>query len=155
MTIACFAVIVIAATVDTTTTARAFGGNRGVYATVFYGAVLPWLFRGGLVLWPAWLGMRRSQRRDPIALRFTLVTCAAVIGLTMWIGHGLEASLVFGRGRIPGPGPDGIVGTADDVWVLWWWLPLMMMWPAGYLLVRALRDRRVRNWSGRSEAGRI
>jgi hypothetical protein len=54
--------------------------------------------------------------------------------LTALASPGLEGSLVFGRGHIPGdPGPDGFVVSEDDPRPLWF-LQIVMMWPAAYIL---------------------
>ena len=55
---------------------------------------------------------------------------------------GVETAFTFGRGLTPPPGPDGIMGTADDVraWVPW--VPLVLLWPAWYSTI-LLTVRRV------------
>jgi hypothetical protein len=107
LTATLFVAVVLAGTAGTITTARAFGGNAGVFAVPFYGFVLPWLFKTALVLLPAWLRMRRGLRPVPLQLPPAILVATAVTSLTLWTGRGLQASLIFGRGTMPNPGLDG------------------------------------------------
>ncbi len=133
-------VVVIVTTVSSTTPARDFGGNAAVYSSVFYGDMLPWLFKGGLVLAPSWHGMLCGQRPAPLAVRTAAIAGIAVAGLAMLMSHRLEAPLVFALGAPPATESDGTLSTLVP-----WLLPglqLAVMWPAFYLLVAALRERR-------------
>ncbi len=56
--------------------------NDAVYSVAFYGVVLPWLFRVGLVLFPAWWGMRRGARAQPLSLHTALLLAGVVLLLT-------------------------------------------------------------------------
>lgn len=147
-TVLLFAITVVGATAGTMTTGRAFGGNAVVYSTVFYGHAVPWLFKATFVLLPAWHGVRCARRQIlPLRLSRAVIACAVVVSLTIATRRGLEASLVFGRGALPGAGLDGVVGSKDDLWTLWW-LPIPMVWPAVYLLGAAV----ARRWTASADA---
>ena len=71
----------------------------------------------------------------------------ATVALTALSTKMLEGSLTFGWGLMrPQPGPDGIVGTADDLRPLWW-LSFVMAWPAAFVLANATLTRVLRRAS--------
>src|SRR5438876_4032430 len=98
-----------------TTTARANAFNAAAFSLTFYRVVYPWLALMLLVLLPAGWGMRRSRRPTALPLLPTLLAATAVAGLTVSAARVLENSVVFGwHMMLVDPGPDGLVGTADD-----------------------------------------
>lgn len=103
--------------------------------------VFPRLLRTFLVMvpvvWGANVGVRgRSLRLIPIVIGVLLLA-----SVTMAASSHLEASMSFGRGVLPADkGPDGFVVSADDPRPLWF-LSLVMMWPAAYILAEASRER--------------
>lgn len=131
---ALFVLVVFAATLDTTTTARHNTFNDAVFSITFYNLVFPVMLRTLFVLLPALSGMHRGARSAILPLFPTIVWAVAVVILTAWTAKGLESSVVFGRGLIPADaGLDGVMGTADDPRPLRL-LPLVMLWPVGYML---------------------
>jgi len=104
-------------------------------------AVFPRLFRIFLVIvpvvWGACVGIRgRSFRLMP-----TVFGVLFLAGVTAVASRGLESSMSFGRGVLPADkGPDGFVVSADDPRPLWF-LSLVMMWPAAFVLADAIRER--------------
>lgn len=129
-----FGAIVVAATLPSTTT-----GIMGYPEAHFrpVGLLFTAVVRVALVLWPAWLGLARG--RDHAALRVSGIAIALTVAvLTLWMAKFLEGSLVFGWGlALPQPGPDGLIGTADDLRPLWW-VSLVMCWPALFLVLESV-----------------
>jgi hypothetical protein len=122
-----------------------FGGTLGTlmvnqrpnpslqYHLIF--VVLPRLVRTFLVLLPMLWGAYRGVKRSSMPLMPTLIGVLVLTTATVLSSKGLEGSVVFGRGRIPqDPGPDGFIGSVDDPRPLWF-LSLVMLWPAAYILV--------------------
>ena len=129
--------LVVGGTIGSTTTGQANPFNRVVFSSTFYGVVFPWFVRIALVLLPIFYGIRRSLRSRSLPLLFTVLCLILVIALTLAKAKGIESSFIFGRGIIPlDPGPDGLTGTADDPRPLRL-LPLVMAWPAAYLVARS------------------
>lgn len=100
-------------------------------------ALLTIAVRLALVAGPLVLAMRRPTNRQLVT---AAVACSATI-LTIATAAGLETAFTFGRGIIPPPGPDGIVGTADDVrrWIPW--IAAVLLWPGWYSIASARRRR--------------
>lgn len=140
ITASLFCLAVLAGTVGTDTTARNHF-NSEVFSVRFYGVVFPRLLRVTFVLLPAVWGMQWSRRRPSPPLLPAVVGLVATMVLTAWAARDLEGSVVFGRGLIPSdPGVDGFVGTSDDPRP-WWGLPLVMIWPAAYIVATTTWQR--------------
>ena len=141
LTVTLLCVIVVTATWGTNTIAhlhRHHGFSLEHHITF---AVFPRLLRVFLVLlpvvWGAWWAVRRRAPRIVPAL-IGLMLLASV---TVVASRGLESSMSFGRGVVPADkGPDGFVVSADDPRPLWF-LSLVMMWPAAYVAIDAVRGR--------------
>ncbi len=134
-----FCANVVASTLGSTSTVRLT--PHGVQ-TIDDSAVML-VLRVLLVFLPAWRGFTRSLRPAALGRRWTIGIALAVIALTAATSHALEGSLIFGyHVMLPPPGPDHIVGTADDPRPFWW-VSLVMIWPAGFML-RTMRRRAVR-----------
>jgi hypothetical protein len=142
-TLFCF--VVLLGTVGTTTTARAY--HADVFALRFYGVVLPRLVRTFLVLLPAWLGMRASLRGRQLPPLPMIAGAIAIAILTAGATTSLEGAVTFGWYAILADGgPAGAV-TVNDVRLLWL-LPLVMIWPAAYIVATTAVNR------SRSKTGR-
>jgi hypothetical protein len=95
------------------------------------------LLRAGVVVLPAVHGMRRSGARTALPLVSTIGWAVAIVMMTAWTGKALESSVIFGRHVVrPQPGPDGVLGTLDDLRPLRL-LPLVMIWPVSYMVADA------------------
>jgi hypothetical protein len=134
---ALFALVVVVGTVTSTTT-----GAQGYPNAHFrpIGLYLTGVMRMLLVLLPALCGIdaARDGRRRPWS---TVAIAVATVALTALSTKVLEGSLIFGWGVMrPQPGPDGIVGTADDLRPLWW-LSFVMMWPAALVVMSTASGR--------------
>jgi len=127
-----FLAVVLGATVGTTTTARANELNAAVFEVPLYGVLFPRLLRALFVLLPAWLGMRRSLRQPALSWRSTAIVAGVIIGLTWWAGRGLELAMVFGRQPVH-PGSISLP--------LLHLLPLVAIWPAGFMVATAIHRR--------------
>jgi hypothetical protein len=104
------------------------------------GSILTPILRVYLVLGPAWWGLRRGSARISLGSSRAIAITVAAAALTALASKELEGSLIFGWGlMLPQPGPDGIVGTADDLRPLWW-ISLVMLWPSAYVLTHSIRD---------------
>jgi len=136
-----FAVVVFFGTLGTTIAGQPPENPSLRYHVVF--VVLPRFFRTFLVVLPlAWGAYHGSKASSP-RLGRTLLGVAVLAGATFVVSQGLERSLVFG-GLVPAdPGPDGFLISADDPRPLWF-LSLVMMWPAAYILAEASRERGTR-----------
>jgi peroxiredoxin len=100
-----FCLVVLGATVGTTTAARANAFNAEVFAVMLYRVVFPWLLRIVLVLLPAVWGMRRGYRRPALHWRATLVMAAVLSVLTVSTGPAIASAMTAGRIRIPSSPP--------------------------------------------------
>jgi hypothetical protein len=139
-----FCVAILAGTAGSSTNARTNVFNDAVFSIWFYGVAFPSLLCGVLVLLPAMHGMRRSLRELPLSLWSTAFVVTATALLTAWSSKALEGSVVFAHKFIRShPGLDDVFGTADDPRPLRL-LPLVMVWPAPYMLTLAIA--RGRHW---------
>jgi hypothetical protein len=139
-----FCVAIAAGTAGSSTNGRANPFNDAVFSIWFYDVAFPSLLCAVLVLLPAILGMRRSLRGLPVSLRSTACVFACAALLTGWSAKALEGSVLFAHTFIrSSPGLDHVFGTADDPRPLRL-LPLVMLWPAAYML--ALAIARGRPW---------
>jgi hypothetical protein len=89
-----FCLVVLLGTFGTTTTARVY--HSDVFAKRIFGVVLPRIVRTFLVLFPAWLGMRRSLRpyqRPPLSI---IAAAIAIATLTAAATKSLEGAVTFG-----------------------------------------------------------
>ena len=124
--------LVVLTLVTTTTGRNPF--NAAVFTLTFYSVLFPWIMRIALVVLPALWGMWRSRQRTSIPLLRMILWTIAIATLTAWTARSLESSVIFGRHIIrPNPGLDGVMGTVDDPRPLRL-LPLVMLWPAVYML---------------------
>jgi hypothetical protein len=103
------------------------------------GSILTPILRVYLVLGPAWCGLRRGRARMSLGSSRAIAITVAAAALTALASKELEGSLIFGWGlMLPQPGPDGVVGTADDLRPLWW-ISVVMLWPAVYVVTNSIR----------------
>ena len=120
-----------------------------MFSLTFYNVLFPLILRMVLVVLPALWGMRTGFRQGTLPIRRTIMLAVAVAATTALTARALQSSFVFGWWQgwlevfpLLGPGPDGVVVTADDVWS---WqlqlLPLVMIWPAAYMLVTSIQSR--------------
>jgi hypothetical protein len=101
VTLPIFFVVVLSATAATTTTARANIYNAAVFASAFYRWVFPALVKTTLVFFPAVLGLRHSARLQRRSLWRIVFLALAIAVLTGYTARGVEASMTFGRVRVP------------------------------------------------------
>jgi len=143
-TVLMFAVVVFFGTMGTAVAGEPRGNPSLQYHVVF--VVLPRFFRTFLVLLPAAWGAYRGSQASSLPLGPTVLAVVVLAGATFLVSQGLERSLVFG-GLVPAdPGPDGFLVSADDPRPLWF-LSLVMMWPAAFILAEASRERGMRRAS--------
>jgi hypothetical protein len=100
-------------------------------------AVLVMSVRLMLVVTPLLVAARRPTRRRETGTAAFVAAVATIF--TLITITGAETAFTFGRGITPPPGPDGIVGTADDVRMWIPWIPLLLLWPAWYSTLAAAR----------------
>jgi hypothetical protein len=132
-----FCIAILTGTAGSSTNARNLF-NAAVFSIWFYDVAFPSLLCGVLVMLPALHGMRRSLRDVPLSLGSTTFVVAATLLLTAWSAKALEGSVLFAHTFIrPHPGLDHVFGTADDPRPLRL-LPLVMLWPAAYMLTLAI-----------------
>ena len=132
-----FALMVVLGTLASTTTG-AVGYPSAHFRPI--GLYLTGVMRVLLVLLPALYGIdaARDVRRRSWS---TVAIALATVAITALSATVLEGSLIFGWGVMrPQPGPDGIVGTADDLRPLWW-VSLAMTWPAAFVVMNAAASR--------------
>jgi hypothetical protein len=143
-----FCTLLFAGTLGSSTTMRA---DSRVFATAFFRLVMPLLVRAFLVALPAIGGMRRALSREKMSLKTALLWTFAIATITVANHTAVEESASFFGwrpfGPMPDPGFDRNLGTDDDVidWKLRF-LPLVVMWPAVYLLARTSVDHFTRQW---------
>lgn len=136
-----FALVVLFGTVGSTTTVR-----MGSHGSRFVPMAITGLVRLMLVLMPAWRGMQAERRPESFSARRPMVIAVVALAITTFLTRALEGSLIFGWGvMLPQPGPDGVVGTADDLRPMWW-VSLAMVWPAACVLARAIATRSRVRW---------
>lgn len=103
--------------------------------------VFPRLLRTFLVMVPVVWGARWGLRNRALRLVPTVIGVLLLSSVTLAASRGLEGSMSFGRGVLPADkGPDGFVVSEDDPRPLWF-LSLVMLWPATYVLAEASRER--------------
>jgi hypothetical protein len=134
LTLLMFAAVVFFGTLGTVVAGQPSENPSLRYHVVF--VVLPRVFRTFLVVLPLAWGAYRGSRASSLPLGLTLLGVAVLAGATFLVSQGLERSLVFGGLVRPDPGPDGFLVSADDPRPLWF-LSLVMMWPAAYVLTAA------------------
>lgn len=152
-----FAGCLLAATLGTTTTARANALNAPIFEHAMYGAVVPLLIRVLTVIVPALLGL--TTGRGSHSLRWAAFWALAAVAATLATFRGIESSLFFGwvvRTAQPPPhdvapmlsgqwlaGSDGFIVSADDV--IGWRLhaiPLLTLCPVIFTLTSVAWRRR-------------
>jgi len=133
-----FCLVVLLGTFGTTTTARAY--HADVFSVRFYGVVLPRLVRTFLVLVPAWLGMRLSIRRYQLRPLALIAGAVAIAILTAAATTSLEGAVTFGwYALLPESGRAGVPPFDERPL---WSLPLVMLWPAAYIVATTSWQRR-------------
>jgi hypothetical protein len=138
---ALFCLVVFGGTIGSTTTGMR--GNDAVFSIAFYRVALPAIVRGLLVLVPAVCGMREGTRtrQASIPLPRAIFCIAIVIVATVASARGLEGSLLFGW---VSPSGSNVDVTELSRWRGSWklhLLPLVMMWPAAFIVASARRRR--------------
>ena len=132
MTVTLLCLVVLMGTLGTATTAQRAAAPTLQYHVIF--VVFPRLLRTFLVMLPAVLGACRGAKPRLLPIIPTVVGVLLLANVTALASHGLESSLVFGRGHTPAdPGPDGFVVSDDDPRPLWF-IQFVMIWPALYIL---------------------
>jgi len=144
LTVLMFAAVVFFGTLGTVVAGQPPGNPSLRYHVVF--VVLPRFFRTFLVVLPLAWGAFRGSQASSLPLGPTLLGVAVLAGATFLVSQGLERSLVFGGLVRADPGPDGFLVSADDPRPLWF-LSLVMMWPAAYILAQASRESGTRRSS--------
>ena len=139
---ALFCVIVFGGTLGTTTTGRQNPFNAAIFSDWFYRAALPVIVRATLVVLPALWGIRKALQVTVLSVRQAAVCAVIVVVITALTARGLEVGVIYGwvplSVRWPAAGG------------LWQWrgswslavFPLVMVWPAAYLLMSALKAQR-------------
>jgi hypothetical protein len=146
-----FCLCVLGASLLTTTTARANPYNADVFGTAYYGLFFPVLVRVNFVVWPAMYGIRWAMNAKPPTLSTALLIAAAVIALSAYTINGVEMALTLGRLHVPAgfdpgrplvstihPTLNRVSATAEQSQFLRA-LPLLLVWPAGYIATDACR----------------
>jgi hypothetical protein len=146
-----FCLLVLGASLLTTTTARANPFNADVFGTAYYGLLFPVLIKVNFVLWPAIFGMRWAINAKPLTLSAAVVIAAAVIALSAYTVNGVGMALTLGRLHDPAqfapgrpllpmlhPAVDGVSALAAPSQFLRALL-ILLMWPAGYITTDACR----------------
>jgi hypothetical protein len=129
-----FCIVVFAGTLGTTTTGLQNPFNAAVFSVPFYRVVLPVIIRAVLVVLPALWGMGNGSRLTALRVRQAIVCLLIVAALTALTARGLEGGVIFGwvPGSIRWPAAGGLWAWRDR-WPLSL-LPLVMVWPAAYML---------------------
>jgi hypothetical protein len=96
------------------------------------------IVRVALVLLPLWSGLRSGITGRALGNVRAIAFAVATIAVTVFMSKALEGSVTYGWLVPPQPGPDGIFGTEDDLRPLWW-ISLVMMWPAAYVVTNSIR----------------
>jgi hypothetical protein len=139
LTVSMLTLVVFLGTLGTSTVGQPQENPSLVYHVGF--VVLPRFFRTFLVVLPLACGAYRGSGVTSLSLGRTVLGVIVLASATLLVSQGLERSLTFGRGVLPADkGPDGIVVTADDPRPLWF-LSLVMMWPATYVITEAIGSR--------------
>ena len=140
-TLALIALMMVLGTTGFTTTVPLGDRRIDPLFALTAGSILTPILRVFLVMGPAWWGLRRGRARTSLGSSRALAIAVAAVALTALVSKTLEGSLVFGWGlMLPQPGPDGVVGTADDLRPLWW-ISVVMLWPALYVATNSIRGR--------------
>jgi hypothetical protein len=131
-------------TLATTSIGRACPNKALAFPLTFYSVWFPLILQTVLLVAPALNGMRQGRRVGTLSLPPAILGAIVITTLTTLATSGLESAVMFGwlgqwhLPRLLDPGPDGLVGTADDL-VDWRIriLPLTVLWPIGYMLATA------------------
>jgi hypothetical protein len=141
LTVTMLCLVVVMATLGTNTIAHLHRHHGPSFQHHMTFAVFPRLLRMFLVIAPVVWGARWGARRGALRLIPTVIGVLLLASVTIAASRGLESSMSFGRGVVPADkGPDGFVVSADDPRPLWF-LSLVMMWPAAYVLTETIRER--------------
>jgi hypothetical protein len=141
LTVVMLCVVVVMATSGTNTIAHLHRHHEPSLHHHITFTVFPRLLRMFLVMLPLVWGARWGARRHALRVVPTMIGVLLLASVTVMASRGLESSMSFGRGVLPADkGPDGFVVSDDDPRPLWF-LSLVMMWPAAYVLTEATRAR--------------
>jgi hypothetical protein len=141
LTVTMLCLVVVTATWGTNTIAHLHRHHDPSLQHHITFAVFPRLLRTFLVMVPAVWGASVGVRSRRLRLVPTAIAVLLLASVTVTASRGLEASMSFGRGVLPADkGPDGFVVSEDDPRPLWF-LSLLMMWPAAYILTEAIGFR--------------
>lgn len=130
--------LIAAGSLGTVTTAHLFGGNQVVFADPVCGFLLPAVVRVGLVMIPAAVAIAYGARHAAPRLPASLCCAAGATLLLVVLRRDVVGAFTFGSGRLPGAGPDGVVGTMDDLPPAPW-LACGLLLPAIWLVAHSLR----------------
>lgn len=121
-----------------------FAGSAGTTTTFLRHATTDWsevafaftvIVRVLLVAAPVVFGILSARTRSGPSWVSIAVMIIGIIGATMFTATQVEFALTFGRGVIPLPGIDNIVGTRDDARIFIPWVNVLVLWPLAYVAV--------------------
>jgi hypothetical protein len=124
-------------------------GNSAVFSLAFFRVVFPILLRTLLIVVPALWGMQSGLCRATLALWRTLLWAAAIAVLTIRAAGSLQGSVMGEIINITAVGPYTMEqGRIMLAWQTWLehvcplpLLPLIVVWPAAYMVVTASWQR--------------
>jgi hypothetical protein len=131
-----------------------FAGTAGTTTTFLRHATKDWsemafaftaIVRVLLVAAPVLFGILGARKKTGPQWLSIAIMAIGIIGATLFTATQVEFALTFGRGVIPLPGLDNIVGTRDDARTFIPWVSLLVLWPLAYVAVvsmLAMRGRR-------------
>lgn len=144
LTVTMLCLVVVTATWGTSTIAHLHRNHEPSLQHHITFTVFPRLLRTFFVMVPVVWGAILGTRRHALRLMRTVPGVLLLACVTLVASRGLESSMSFGRGMLPADkGPDGFVVSDDDPRPLWF-LSLVVMWPAAYVLIDATRGTRQR-----------
>ncbi|MGV3518750.1 MAG: hypothetical protein ACO1TH_16800 [Luteitalea sp.] len=140
---AVFCFVVFAATIGTTTLARANPLNAPAFQDPSYWLLLPFAVRVGFVVLPALEGMRRGRRPARLSRAGWAIVFIAVLVVTGLAAPSLQRSLDAGRlashamsvhdAHLHDRVLTFVLGP-PHAWIRRWLIPALMVWPAAYLV---------------------
>ncbi len=126
-----FCLVLFGGTLGSTTAGLHNPGNAAVFSLTFYRVALPLIVRTVLIVLPALWGMRNGFRLTTLRVPQAIVCAVLVATLTALTAGSLQVSMIFGW-VFPPVGPVIKRGS----WPLHLF-PLLMVWPAAYILASA------------------
>ena len=133
---AVFYLLVFAGTLGSTTSAQN-PMNDGIFSLAFYSLVFPFLLRVLLVILPSLWGMQKGMRLAAPNPFKTLLWAVSILVLTVLAHRSLEEAVIFSHWQREGPPSLSLTSLRYAEWLL----PLLMIWPTGYMLAAASWQR--------------